>query len=268
VLSTPSQRSARVRQLSLRQEYEEYVLQRIEEYKDHLTRAQLLQIADEAVREIEIEAEEQLVLTEVLVLEHVDRLIKRRLRLPAFRRWRDGYLRLRTSQWDPLHWGLGAQTPLVDLAQRLEDSDLALVLGGGALSAGLFLAACDWPVLLIDQHLEIVEDAEARAAHEVLSHRFRALVTSFGGWFPDAAPTLAVIDPVALTAVDALIRDRVLEALKRRTRSGGAHVVLPNKPPDASISLVREALLVSYADWGAHHQHCERAPGWFVAFKP
>jgi hypothetical protein len=42
------------------------VLQRIEEYKEQLSRTELLAIADEAVRELEVSAEEQLVLTEVL----------------------------------------------------------------------------------------------------------------------------------------------------------------------------------------------------------
>ena len=60
---------------SLRQEYEEFLFQRIEEYKNTLSRAALLLVGDEAVRELEIAAADQYLLTEVLLLEHVDRII-------------------------------------------------------------------------------------------------------------------------------------------------------------------------------------------------
>jgi len=87
----PARRIA-VKARSLKQEYEEFLLQRIEEFKDQLARDELLAIADEAVRELEMGPEDQLVLTEVLVLEHVDRLITRRLNLPSYRRWRDRHV--------------------------------------------------------------------------------------------------------------------------------------------------------------------------------
>jgi hypothetical protein len=87
VLTSPQPRRHRARQQqSLRQEYEEFRLQRIEEFKQQLARSELLAIADEAVRELELGPDGQLVLTEVLVLEHVDRLIMRRLNLPTYRR--------------------------------------------------------------------------------------------------------------------------------------------------------------------------------------
>ena len=87
MLTDPITERRRRPPLSPRQEYEELVLQRIEDYKNQLTREDLLTLADEAVHELEAGPDGQLVLTEVLVLEHVDRLIKKRLRLPGFRRW-------------------------------------------------------------------------------------------------------------------------------------------------------------------------------------
>src|SRR5207244_5614373 len=74
-------RTARRPPRSLKQEYQEFLLQRIEEYKNALTRENLLVIGDEAVRELEESAAGQYLLTEVLLLEHVDRIIARRLRL-------------------------------------------------------------------------------------------------------------------------------------------------------------------------------------------
>src|SRR5690349_5828453 len=121
MLTKPRSGGPRPRQpQSLRQEYEEYILQRIEDFKDQLSREQLLSLADEAVRELDAEAAEQLVLTEVLVLEHVDRLITRRLRLPAYKRWRDRHIKLREAQKTPAHWGLSTDTPLAKLAARLD----------------------------------------------------------------------------------------------------------------------------------------------------
>src|SRR5438270_12794196 len=81
-------RTARRPPRSLKQEYHEFLLQRIEEYKNTLTREEVLEVGDEAVRELEESAAGQYLLTEVLLLEPVDRIIARRLRLPAFPRWR------------------------------------------------------------------------------------------------------------------------------------------------------------------------------------
>jgi len=108
---------------SLKQEYQEFLLQRIEEYKNALTREDLLEIGDEAVRELEESAAEQYLLTEVLLLEHVDRIIARRLRLPSFPRWRQKHRALRAAQRAPTHWGLESDGPLVNAVRRLEPGD-------------------------------------------------------------------------------------------------------------------------------------------------
>ena len=100
-------RTARRPPRSLKQEYHEFLLQRIEEYKNTLTREELLEIGDEAVRELEESAAAgQYLLTEVLLLEHVVRIIARRLRLPTFPRWRQKHRALRAAQRAPTHWGL------------------------------------------------------------------------------------------------------------------------------------------------------------------
>src|SRR6058998_1569940 len=128
---------------SLKQEYQEFLLQRIEEYKNTLSREELLEIGDEAVRELEASAAGQYLLTEVLLLEHVDRIIARRLRLPSFPRWRQKHRALRAAQRAPTHWGLEPDGPLVSAVRRLEPGDLAVVVGAAALPAALFIAAHD-----------------------------------------------------------------------------------------------------------------------------
>src|SRR5881409_589447 len=211
---------------SLKQEYQEFLLQRIEEYKNRLSRAELLEIGDEAVRELEESSAGQYLLTEVLLLEHVDRIIARRLRLPAFPRWRMKHRVLRAAQREPTHWGLEPDGPLVNCARRLEPGDVALVMGAAALPAALFLAAHDAEVFLLDQDLGAIEAAEGRAVSEQLAGRFQALVIHWGRWLPDVAPSLVAIAPAALGQLGAKERASLIADLQVRTPSGGVHVVL------------------------------------------
>src|SRR3989454_10623436 len=166
---------------SLKQEYHEFIVQRIEEYKNTLTREQLLEIGDEAVRELEENSAGQYLLTEGVRLEHVDRFIARRLRLPSFPRWRQKHRALRAAQREPTHWGLDAGGPLVAYARRPEPGDLAGGVGAGALSAGLFIAACEAEVFLVDQGLHPVQAAERRAVAGQLAGRRQALGSKIGG---------------------------------------------------------------------------------------
>ncbi len=250
------------RHQSLRQEYQEFLLQRIEEFKDQLSREQLLAMADEAVQELDAGSEDQLVLTEVLVLEHVDRMIMRRLNLPSFRRWRDRHVKLRRAQREPTHWGLASGTPLAAAAVRLGDGCVALVAGRQASGAAFYLAAYEWPVLFIDQDVSVVESVEARAAAESLAMRFQALVVAPGCWFPDVSPDLAVLDRSLLGRLDHDRRTRFLDALRSHTNPGGRHCVLPGAD-DPGPSL--EALRQDYAGW---ETDVDDRRGWFLAVKP
>lgn len=268
MLTAPQPRHRRDRrQLSLRQEYEEFVLQRIEEFKQQITREELLSIADEAVQELEVGPEEQLVLTEVLVLEHVDRLISRRLNLPPFRRWRDRHRRLRRAQRQPTHWGLDADTPLAALSDDLDGAGDALVIGSGAAPAAYYLAAHDWPVVFIDQELSVVESVETRAAAEALAARFEALVVSIGSWFPAVTPALAVVDPQVLGRLDAAERGHFLEVLTQRTPPGGAHLVLPSRPSSEVIAFGSETLTPHYAGWNIERGRASDGARWVLAVK-
>src|SRR5207237_6022203 len=142
---------------SLKQEEQEFLVQRIEEHKNALTREELLEIGDEAVRELEENAAGQYLLTEVLLLEHVDRIIARRLRLPSFPRWRQKHRALRAAQRAPTHWGLEADGPLVSSVRRLEPGDVGVVIGAAALPVALFIAAHDGEAFLLDHALAATE---------------------------------------------------------------------------------------------------------------
>src|SRR5207247_10204106 len=119
----------------------------------------------------------QNLLTEVLLLAHVDRIIARRLRLPAFPRWRLKHRALRAAQREPTHWGLEPDGPLVSCAGRLEPGDLALVIGAAALPAALFLAAHDAEVFLLDPDLGAIEAAGGHAGTAQLPGRLHEPAT-------------------------------------------------------------------------------------------
>lgn len=269
MLTHPQPAGRRPRQSqSLRQEYEEFILQRIEEFKEQLSRAELLAIADEAVRELEMGADDQLVLTEVLILEHVDRLIMRRLRLPTYRRWRERHLRLRRAQRQLTHWGLDPDTPLEQLVARLEENDTTLVIGAALAPAAFYVAAHDLNVMLIDPSLPAVEAAEARAAAEAIASRFEALVVSFEHWFPDVAPALVLLDPGLLAQIDSGIRARLMDTMRARTLPGGAHLVWSTEPREAVTPLAPEAFQAYYNGWPIERPRRGRRVRWFVATKP
>ncbi|MGD8726170.1 MAG: hypothetical protein PVH40_00930 [Gemmatimonadales bacterium] len=268
MLSSPSAKSLRPRpQRSLRQEYEEFVLERIEEFKQQISRAELLTIADEAVRELEMGANDQLVLTEVLMLEHVDRLIMRRLNLPSYRKWRARHLQLRRAQREPAHWGIDASSPVVRHAQGAGTEGVALVVGASAAPTSLFLAAHDWPVVFIDPEVSRVEAVETRAAAEGLAARFDAYVVSLGSWFPEVRPVLVVLDPATLGALTALDREQFLTTVKERTRSGGVHHLLGHDKLGDVLAFAPEAVKACYADWHVERTRAGQSRG-LIAVKP
>ena len=250
---------------SQKQEYQEFLLQRIEEYKNTLPREELLRIGDEAVRDLESGAEQYL-LTEVLLLEHVDRIIMRRLKLPSFRRWAQNHRALRTAQREPTHWGLEPNDPVALRGRLLEAGDLALVVGAAALPQALFIAAHDAEVFLLDQELGAVEAAEGRAVAEQLAGRFQALVVSFGGWLPDLRPALVVVDAVAVSSAEGAARESLIRGLQTCTTPGGLHVVL-GMDPDAPQVLPLDSLQAHYSDWQVEKRK-RRGSGGFVATKP
>ena len=96
---------------SLRHEYELFVEQEIENYKESVPRSVLLSIGDEAVASLS--AEPQFALTELLLCEEVDRIIVKRLRLPAYDTWRRRRLKLIDELRRPEHWGLRPDDVLV-----------------------------------------------------------------------------------------------------------------------------------------------------------
>jgi len=247
VLTTEEGRSRRAPR-SLRAEYEEFIEQRIEEYKDGLPRASILGIGDEAVQELA--RTEQYTLTEVLLQEQVDSIIRRRLRLPSYRRWRERHLALRAAQVQPTHWGLAPHDPVVLLAEFVKELDSFAVVGAADGACALFLAARGAKVIVGDPDLAAVEGLENRAIAEQLSSRIECLVVPLETWTPHRLLDGCVIETSALAGLSALERAELIRRLKTVTAPGGRHVVMPAGGPAGKAPPVSsDALRSLYADW-------------------
>src|SRR5438067_7920202 len=96
---------------SLKHEYEVFVEREIEDYKDSIPRSALLAIGDEAVAVMR--EQEQTLVDELVLWDEVDRIIRRRLRIPAFQAWKRRRLRMLAEYRRPEHWGWPADSPLV-----------------------------------------------------------------------------------------------------------------------------------------------------------
>jgi hypothetical protein len=215
-----------------KQHYQEYILQRIEGYKNSIGRDELLRLGDEAASELQATSEGQFVLTEVLMLESVDRLIMKRLSLRPYRRWKQQFIRLRAAQRTPTHWGLEPHCPLSLLLPRIEPEDTALVVGAAAAPTTYLLAAHDAAVTFLAAELGCVERVESRMATEALSSLFESYVAQLDQALPEFLGFLedldiVVLDPSVLIGLATGDRSNLIGDLQRRSRPGGVHVILP-----------------------------------------
>src|ERR1041385_3941289 len=235
---------------SPKQRYDEYGLQRIEDYKESISRGELLKLGNDAFNELQAaeEAEEgQYFLTEVLIQESVDRLIRKRLGLPTYSRWRQKFARLRQAQQSPTHWGIERGSAIGVLLPRLEPGDHAVVVGGGAEAVVCLLAAHDVRVTCLCPNDATCTRIETRVAAESLTGDFEALAVILGGhWFPTLEmPThLVVIDAATLSGLPSGRRLALMAQLQDVTVPGGLHAVVPvhgSRAADAWLSL--------YPDW-------------------
>jgi hypothetical protein len=231
---------------SLKQQYHEYILQRIESYKNSLSRRELLELGNEAVAEMEAAQGEQFLLTEVLLTDWVDRLIHRRLGLKPYARWSKHFRLLRAAQREPTRWGIERRCPVIRLLPRLEPGDTALVLGNDAAPIAYLLAAHDVEVVFSGSDMTFVDQVESRVAEEALGHYCSTYVAPTGQ-FPPELPErvhIVVLDTATLDHETAGRRRTIIDRLMHRTEPSGVHLILPS-----SHALAPEAYLSHYAEW-------------------
>ncbi len=207
---------------SLKHEYELYLEREIENYKESVPRSVLLSIGDDAVRALA--AQQQFALTELLLVDEVDKIIVKRLRLPSYATWRKRRLKLLDELRRPEHWGLSPDDVVVRVVQTDSGEARVLVAGHEVETPALYLAAngCDVTALSAPDAVQRVMDAAAEAG---LGERVHASAITLNSWTPDAPLTAVIYTPTAFAGLTATERARVIQVLQSATADGGVHLV-------------------------------------------
>jgi len=181
----------------------------------------------------------------------VDAIIRRRLKLPSFRRWREKHLALRAAQVQPGHWGLEVHDPVVGLSDLIEDQDPVLVIGATDGACAMFLAAHGAQVHVCDPDIAAVYGLEGRAVNEQLGALIECTVVQLERFEPFSWFVACVVETGALADIPAQERSRLIERLKRVTPEGGRHAVMPASQGRgrADARLSSDALRSLYGDW-------------------
>src|SRR5215475_13760655 len=180
---------------SLRHEYQLYVELEIENYKESVARSVLLAIGDEAVTALA--SAPQLALTELLLCEEVDRIIVRRLRLPAYDTWRRRRIKLIDELRRPEHWGLRPDDVLV---RALPTSSEGRVLVAGAADevSALYLAANGCQVTTLAAEEDALERLRQAAICAGLAGLVNAQLGDLTSWRPHLPLNAVIVNPMAL----------------------------------------------------------------------
>jgi hypothetical protein len=207
---------------SLKHEYELYVENEIENYKESVSRPAILKIGDEAAASLR--AGEQFAMDELLLWAEVDRIIRKRLRIPAYDTWRRKRIKLLEEYRRPEHWGI---RPDGILAREIHPSaeSKVLVAGGEIERTALYLAAHGCDVTALDSEENALERVMNAAHAAGLTDRIRGLVAGIADWSPDSQLGAVVCTPAAFSGLTAEERIRAFEVLQSATREGGIHLV-------------------------------------------
>ena len=233
---------------SPKHEYDLYVENEIELYKDSISRTVLLKIGDEAVASLESQA--QLAMNEILLCDEVDKIIRKRLRIPTYATWRKKEIKRIKEQEEfrrPEHWGVSADSALareVHLPARAH----VLVAGAGAegTSAARYLAAQGCSVTAIDAEARNSENLDPADA-KLLAGRIASFPVGLKEWAPDGPLSAVVCTPAAFAGLTAAERSKVFAILQSATRDGGVHLVdtLIQNHAEPSLSELRR----NYKGW-------------------
>jgi hypothetical protein len=229
---------------SLKHEYELYVEQQIENYKDRADRKTILGIGDEAVKSLE--AQQQLALTELLLCEEVDRIIRVRMPVMTFAAWRKQRLSQLAEFKKPQSWGIQPDGAIARTAAAAHEGH---VLVAGALEEGrtLYLAANGCDVTTLDPTEDVIERVIDAAAVVGLTGRIRGVVNDLAGWAPDLPLNAVVCAAAALQGLTPEQRQKVIAILQAATKDGGVHVVETSADGVRLVAL--EELEASYYGW-------------------
>ena len=247
---------------SLKHEYELFVEEEIERYKESVSRSVLLSIGDEAVAALA--AQQQLALTELLLWQEVDRLIRKRLRVPSYDSWRRRRVKVLDELRRPERWGLRPDDALVRAVRPSADGHV-LVAGAAVDGQALYLAAHGCAVTAVDRELDTVQRVLDAAGEAGLKERVRACVSDLASWVPDAPLNAVICTASAFAHLSKKERARVISGLQQATADGGVHLVETLAAERPYISL--DELKSRYRGWSISIEGYSGSPNTFFAKK-
>ncbi len=247
---------------SLKHEYELFVENEIENYKESVSRSAILKIGDEAAAALRDQA--QMVMDELILWQEVDRIIKKRLRITSYETWRKKRLKMLEEYRRPEHWGLRPDSALAREIKPPSESRV-LVAGGQVESASLYLAAHGCEVTALDTEPTAVDRVMTAAASAGLTDRIDGQIAGLSDWSPQGLLSAFVCTPIAFAGLSAPDRMRAIEVLQRATREGGVHLVgtIVSGKRGLSLSELRRA----YKGWSISVENESTSSKSFVAKK-
>src|SRR5262245_49501295 len=250
---------------SLKHEYELFVEQEIENYKESVPRSVLLGIGDDAVSSLS--SAPQITLTELVLCDEVDKIIFRRLRLPSYDTWRRRRLKLIDELRRPEHWGLRPDDALV---RALPQPTEGRVLVAGAVDevSALYLAANGCDVTTLSPEEDALERVMQAAIGAGLAGRVHGEVGDLASWTPRVPLTAVIVNHAALEALTPVERARAIEVLQTATMDGGVHLlqtIVGSSKTQGVMSL--EELRSRYRGWTVTVERAEGSTKTFLARK-
>jgi hypothetical protein len=232
---------------SLKYEYDLFVENEIETYKESISRTSLLTIGDEAVASLQ--SAMQFSMNELLLVVEVDKIIRKRLGLPSYATWRKRELKRRKEREEfmrPEHWGL---SPDSAVAREIHPSADSRVLVAGAAGAALYLAAHGCAVTAIDGQSDVKASLLKNADVGNLPGRIDHHAEGLCQWAPSAERSLSAVicAPEAFSGLSARQRAEVIALLQSATEDGGVHLVATLVAGQSGVSL--SELKRSYKGW-------------------
>src|SRR2546430_10821487 len=185
---------------SLKHEYELYVENEIENYKESVSRSAILKIGDEAAASLR--AGEQFAMDELLLWAEVDRIIRKRLRIPSYASWRRKRLKLLEEYRRPETWGIRPDGVLAREIHPPAESKV-LVAGGDIDRTALYLAAHGCDVTAVDREVKPLERVMSAAQEAGLADRIQGYVADITDWSPDVQLGAGVFTPEAFNGLSA-----------------------------------------------------------------
>jgi hypothetical protein len=245
---------------SLRHEYDLYVEDEIEAYKESIPRRTLLKLGDEAV--VSLKEQPQLTLTELVVWEEVDRIIFRRLRLVSYETWRRKKLKDQRERQRPEHWGFAPDCALAREVRPPAESNV-LVSGDDNERVACYLAAHGYEVFAVGSERSSVQRIVNAADEAGLLDRVHGYIADLREWSREVELSAVVCSPSAFTGLTPEEIREVIGLLQEVTRDGGVHLV---SSMDADEPAMRE-LSAQYHGWQVSVETEGGSPASFVARK-